>query len=111
MPQSGSVFALQVCPFLAAPSYARRIDDRTLRPENRPENTAIVKDHNTIPDQPPVFMLGQVDDYGAVVAGPGTYYLLPVGKWKYLEYWRHGKQISQEEAAPFIEERMNQTVG
>ena len=48
-------FALEHCPYLAAPNYARRIDARTIVPGTL-SNAVILQDNTTIPDRPEVFV-------------------------------------------------------
>jgi len=96
-------YALQVCPFLAAPSYSKRIDDRTITPGAVPLGTAIVAtDDGQMPArQPPLFGLGQCAAYEAVPTGPGQFILRPVAiagqSWMQLEFWKDGERVEGPE--------------
>lgn len=89
-------YALQVCPFLAAPSYAKRIDDRTLDEKAIPDGMFIgVTSAPMRPDQPEVFGLGRCAAFSIIPEGR-DFILLPVAlpgreKWLHVEFWKGGK--------------------
>lgn len=102
-------YALQVCPFLAAPSYGRRIEDKTLGEQR--DGTLLLVEEECRDERPPLFVAlmatGQqavrFDD--SVMAGGMTgaiRFLRPRRPFSRVEYWRHGVQISEAEAKPIV---------
>jgi hypothetical protein len=86
-------YALQVCPYLAAPKYAGRID--VTRPDLLPDEAKLVVDFTQIPERPEVFI---------AVAGTRVEmnvrendFVLPYVRTERpvlaVEYWRHGKRV------------------
>jgi len=88
-------YALQVCPYLAAPGYLGRIDDRLIDKDRLPADKGMLIDHTQIPGRPVLFVA-----VAAIRATVSWDPVPPVTKPKrpYLavEYWRHGKQLSGE---------------
>jgi hypothetical protein len=83
-------YALQVCPYLAAPSYGRRIDDKLLKPEHTPDGVAILSQN--MPDaRPDTFGLGKTLNYTITPTANGP--ILVPGKWELIEFWRNGKRL------------------
>lgn len=82
-------YALQVCPYLAAPHYASRIDDKTI-PEDQRSEWLVLEMPGTIDERP--------DEFVMVVAVGSDYMrehgiVRPVKPYVRIERWRHGKQI------------------
>lgn len=78
-------YALRVCPFLAASSYGKRIDDRTLDPGALPDDVALVRHNGALPQLPERFGLGAAKDYRI-----SNRTLFVVDHWEYVEFWRNG---------------------
>lgn len=93
-------FALQTCPYLAAPKYARRIDGCTLNPADLPQAVLLV-DKTMIPQRPPVFVFGETR--GFTLTNPSRY-IRPKQPWRSLRFFLKGQEISAEEAEPLIDE-------
>lgn len=89
-------YALRVCPYLAAPSYARRIEGATLDPAKLPRYMVGFVDSAMIPERPEVFVSVWCEDHIAV--GPGGMYMKPAGVRAY-QFWRHGERVPAQEAA------------
>lgn len=83
-----ATYALQVCPFLAAPSYGKRIDDKRLTPERRPINMALVHIEDMLPDRPEWLGLGATTAYQRKDSH------LIVDRWDYVEFWQKGEQVN-----------------
>jgi hypothetical protein len=49
-------YALQVCPYLAAPRYTGLIEDATINPAHMPPGMAIMHDEGMMDKRPPVFV-------------------------------------------------------
>lgn len=84
-------YALQVCPFLAAPSYAKRIDLKKMTDDSYGDKVGSIITHDTMPDgQPAVFGLGL----------PGWFDFLSreqlyvPGDWHYIEWWKDGVTVA-----------------
>jgi hypothetical protein len=86
-------YALRVCPFLAAPRYSKRVDDRKLKAENKPDDMALVRVDYMNPLQPEIFGLGAANDLRVVTRGPGDF-ILVVDDWHYVEWWKAGQMVN-----------------
>lgn len=93
-------YALQVCPYLAAPRYERRIEARTLKGARTPP--MIMVDPTAIPERPALFV-------GVLTAGVTMWregmqsYLRPKMPYINVEYWRHGRRLSQNEGSLLVD--------
>jgi hypothetical protein len=92
-------YALQACPYLAAPNYSqdKRIDAATL-PVDDPN--VIVMDPTMIPERPEVFVavmsIGQRLQMGDLPnGGRWIRYVAPVRPVRRAEFWRHGLLLDQ----------------
>lgn len=99
-------YALQVCPYLAAPNYSGRIDTATIDPAKVPD-VAIFLDTTMIPERPAVFVaiaaLGQ--DYQ--FTDMGTSRIRPHRPFVAIEYWRQGKRLGDSEGAALAAAAVN----
>lgn len=91
-------YALQVCPYLAMPSYAKRIDAKTLDPSKLDSHGAIFIDPTQLPDRPPVFVMvmhiGETYSYNEL---GDVHYIKPKRPHRRYEFWKGGVQLSDEE--------------
>lgn len=91
-------YALQVCPYLAAPRYTGRLDDIKIDPAKVPGLIMLV-DETMLPDRPETFVaimaVGQ-----AVWARGATTYVKPKAPYRQVQYWRHGSRLADSEGAP-----------
>jgi hypothetical protein len=94
-------YALKVCPYLAAPNYGKRLDDKTLR---GPQMLMI--DDTMIPDRPALFVA--VLARSAMVTERG--YLVPTQPFLRVEYWLHGQQLPAAEGGSIADQVMAQAV-
>jgi len=88
-------YALKVCPWLAAPNYARRIDDRGLKPSDK--TRLALTDPTTIPNRPIVFVaimtVGQIINFE-----PNLYpTIIPKRPYRKIEYWKTGLMLDPTE--------------
>jgi hypothetical protein len=88
-------YALAVCPYLAMPNYARRIDDRKVTDAQRRE-MAILADPTMIPEQPDVFVFAATSGISIATHRYGRM-LIPNRPWLEIEYWKIGQQIGNRE--------------
>lgn len=106
-------YALMVCPYLAAPSYAKRIDDKTLDPAKLPGWATILNDPTMIDVRPDPFVLVYfyaqdqtliVDEVTRIVK-----YIKP-REIRAVEFWSKGVQLSMREGAEKAQAYMNETI-
>ncbi len=93
-------YAMKVCPYLAAPRYAGRIDTGTLDPNKLPEETIVV-DPTMIARRPDIFVLVEALTYTLSKGAPPFLHLHPQGRRR-VEFWRKGEQLSYEDACVFV---------
>ncbi len=101
-------YALQVCPYLAAPNYLGRIDAATVDPVKLPTGM-IFMDITQIPERPELFVAVASYQQTTRYEGPMAY-VTPARPYIEVEYWRHGKQLSEEEAGPILEGAMARSI-
>jgi hypothetical protein len=91
-------YAVQVCPFIAAPSYSR-VEGRTLKAENV-HDEAFVHDNQIAPPRPLLFAFTCTAGFTLVDApdDSGQKYILPDRPWTHVEFWQNGNPITQAEA-------------
>lgn len=92
-------YAIQVCPFLAVPTYSKLIEDKTLKPEAIHDTVAVHNDQ-IAPPRPPLLVLSRTSAITLINAddGSGKKYVAPRRPWKDVEFWRHARQISHAQA-------------
>lgn len=90
-------YALQVCPYLAMPKYAKRIDARTLDPRKLDGHLTAFVDPTQLDTRPPVFVMvmhvGETysyDELGEVK------YIKPKRPHRRYEFWAEGVQLSDD---------------
>ncbi len=87
-------FALQTCPYLAAPHYGRSIAGKSYTPEERAKmNTALVE-YTMLPERPPLFVAIMAIRQTLHRNGLATY-VAPARPYRFVEYWRHGQQVPE----------------
>jgi hypothetical protein len=89
-----ALFAIRVCPYLASPSYARRLDGRTLTDEATPDGVLIVREDMMPDDRPETFGLGHTAAFQCIPTGQGQF-VMRADKWESVTFWRHGQQIEE----------------
>ena len=94
-------YALQVCPYLAIPKYLRHTD-AIAHPEKLPPEARILIDETIIPERPEVMVAVCARMIELLDRGPLQPYLKPVKPFDDWTYWRHGKQIDEAEALPYL---------
>ena len=98
-------FALAVCPYLSAPNYLKRID--VADPSKVPEDVALFN-ITMIPERPAIFV--SVASNGLDIVALNNDSLTPVIRprkpYLGIEYWLHGKEISEKEALPILRKKL-----
>lgn len=95
-------YALRVCPYLAAPVYARRIDARTVR-EPLERNRVFLDP--SMDDKRPVLFVAVAARGQHVSAQPDLLEparIRPLRPYVAVEYWQHGRQLSEQEARQLV---------
>jgi hypothetical protein len=98
-------YALEVCPYLAAPSYSKRIDEKTIDPKNL-ASPVILADNTTDPNRPLLFCLVIHTKQRLVKDGSFVRYVKPVKPYFAVEYWQHGKQLLEVEGIALVKEAL-----
>lgn len=86
-------YALRVCPYLAAPSYSKRVDDRTLGKER---DDLILIDPTMIAERPEYFVAVLARGQDLVIYEKPVLmvrYIKPRRPYIRVEHWRHGRRI------------------
>jgi hypothetical protein len=91
-------YAMRVCPYLAAPRYGGRIDDRTLGAD-RP---ALLADYTQIERRPDLFVaaLATGQKLCGLTFSPNV---IPRRPYLRVEYWSHGVQLTADEGEAMVE--------
>lgn len=92
-----SFYAIRVCPFLAAPSYAKRIDDKLLAEDATPDGLLLATVPHMLPDRPERFGLGETSNYEVFFA-PRQGWLYRASTWDYVSWWQHGQEVNAPDA-------------
>jgi hypothetical protein len=93
-------YALQTCPYLAAPKYLGRVD--VVHPGKLPPEAAVLIDETMIPDRPELFVAVGCSAIQMLKRPfPLSPYLKP-GNPSQWTFWRHGQQIPVHRALPIL---------
>ena len=92
-------YSAQVCAFLAAPNYAKRVEAKTLKAELL-HDTVQLHDNKIAPPRPLFFAMTCASGIDLIDPqdGSGQTWILPHRPWMSVEFWRGGKPITQAEA-------------
>lgn len=101
-------YALKVCPYLALSTYRPgKLDASRVKKVG----LGVVIDTNMEPDRPPVFVMIGVPSVRHIAGWFNGHkivkYLEPRGSWIDATFWRHGGQISYEDALSDIERQLS----
>lgn len=105
MHEQCSTYALQVCPYLAMPSYYGRIDDKTIKPGKLPDHVII---DNTMDDRRPVVFVQSRTDELKILINKGQHRIIPKRPWREIRFWQHGVQLSHDVAYKLMKEDAEQ---
>lgn len=100
-------YALQVCPYLAAPRYVREIGlSKATKASKALSDSIVLVDPNQKPERPAgelfvaLMATGQKHD-------KESGYLIPKRPYSRVEFWKHGKKINDEDAATLYQWILN----
>jgi hypothetical protein len=92
-------YALQVCPYLALPKYLGRVDAARVDPAALPGGLGIFLDTTQIPERPKLFVAVAARSFTTTPGTmPGSLYLWPARPYEAVEYWQHGRRLTETEA-------------
>ena len=96
-------FALRVCPWLSARNYEHRVD---LLPRMQAKTSTILVDVTQDPNRPILFVAVCSDKMEVMLGSANLPYVRPKKPILGVQYWQHGKQLSDEEGKKITEEIM-----
>ena len=88
-------YALQVCPYLAAPAYLGRIDDATVDYSKLPGHV-ILEDYTQIPDRPALFVAVASHSCAVIEREQIVAVVKPHRPYVAIEYWQRGARLPDE---------------
>ena len=97
-----SHYALEACPYIAAPNYSKRIDAKTVPKEEG----LVYMDPTEIPRRPDVFVAAMHIGQTFKKEGRFIRYIRPNRPFRQIEYWRQGKQLDPVEGKERAERSM-----
>lgn len=83
-----ATYALQVCPYLAAPRYSRLVDGKTLDPQQA-HDAMVMLDSNVDNQRPDFFVAVMALGHRIVEGG----YMVPKRPFRRIEFWQHGTRL------------------
>lgn len=96
-------YALQVCPYLAAPNYKKRIDLKNVDPEDFPDRI-FFQDPTQDDIRVPFFVAVHIRSFTVSRPEPGKRYIHPDKNYLAVEFWNDGVEINREEAVRLMHE-------
>jgi hypothetical protein len=94
-------YAMQVCPYLAAPNYGKRIDTAKIKEGQVPDHS-IFLDNTMIPDRPNPFVCVMAIGQTYRANGP-IVYMKPNKPYVKVEFWKDGVLLPEQEGAALVE--------
>jgi hypothetical protein len=97
MLDEASLFAVQTCPYIAAPKYARRIEDAAFS-KAAPDGSQLMRTHEEPnPDRPELFLRVMTTGQKLVNSNTGDTLFVTRKPYVRVEFWRHGQQLGFDE--------------
>lgn len=97
MSDAASLYAVQVCPFIAAPNYFKRIDDKLLQKSGDSDLVAVRFHEELTSDRPPLFVRLMTVGQKLVPSSDGGVLFVPKRPYRAVEFWRHGTLLDFQE--------------
>lgn len=101
-------YAMQVCPYLAAPKYLKRISDKTVKTEDISQSRLFI-DPTVIDARPDVFVAIMTTGQKLIGKGSLSLKIRPKKPCVDIQYWKYGKQIDKKTAKELIKNYVNKT--
>lgn len=102
-----ATYALQVCPWLAAPRYMARVDRILAKQAVLREDHKIGIDDTQIPDRPELFVAVESRRFTTEDRGYSVPVVMPGRPYRGIQYWRAGQQLTPEEGERTVRGIMN----
>jgi hypothetical protein len=97
MLDEASLFAVRTCPYIAAPKYARRIEDAAFS-KAAPDGSQLMRTHEeTNSDRPGLFVRVMTTGQKLVNSNTGDTLFVTRKPYVRVEFWRHGQQLGFDE--------------
>lgn len=88
-------YALQVCPYLAAPNYTKRIDASNIKPEDKVDNL-LFQDPTSDPSRVPFFVAIHITGFTVTRPGVNQRYLIANKDYLAVEFWNDGIKLDKD---------------
>lgn len=88
-------YAMQVCPYLAAPMYSKRLDHSTLNSEDF--NGQVFMDPTVIEERPVFFVMARIKSF-KVEWHSKHHSIAPARPYQEVLFWKDGREINASEA-------------
>ena len=101
-------YALQVCPYLAAPNYDKLIAGATVA-EDDPTilvNQTAINSPSTAAEVRPALFVAVLARGQRLVKAPGGFVIRPTRPYIDVEYWQHGRKLTHEQGEAIVAEAM-----
>ncbi|MCZ7860617.1 hypothetical protein O9X98_04290 [Agrobacterium salinitolerans] len=97
MLDEASLFAVQTCPFVAAPKYARSVADKMAQALEAQDATVVKLHDEAVPDRPPIFVRVMTIGHKLVSSSEGDVLFVTKKPYRKVEFWRHGGMMDFDE--------------
>jgi hypothetical protein len=97
MLDEASLFAVQTCPYVAAPKYARNIADKMAKALSAQDATVVKLHDEAIADRPPLFVRVMTVGHKLVSSSEDDVLFVSKKPYRKVEFWRHGSILDFEE--------------
>lgn len=97
MLDEASLFAMRTCPFIAAPKYARRIEDKLMAKSGTEHRVVIQMHEEAVTDRPTLFVRVMTIGQRLVPSSDGDVLFVPKKPYRKVEFWRHGGMVDFDE--------------
>ncbi len=97
MLDEASLFAVRTCPYIAAPKYLKRLDDKPLQNSGDADQFAVSIHEEVDPDRPPLFVRLMTTGQKLVPSSNGDVLIVPKRPYSRVEFWQHGRLLDFEE--------------
>lgn len=102
-------YAMLVCPYIAAPSYSKRIDGKTLK-HLAPGEQPLLIDPTMDPNRPVLFCMAihtkQRKIMGDINGIKFVRFIKPLTPYFEVEFYREGKQVPNEEGISIVKQEL-----
>jgi hypothetical protein len=97
MLDEASLFAVQTCPFIAAPKYARSVSDKMAQSLGAQDMTVIKLHDEAVTARPTIFVRVMTIGHRLVSSSEGDVLFVTKKPYRKVEFWRRGGMVNFEE--------------